>query len=640
MSTGTLDFGNGTTTVNFTVTSGVIIGRAAGNDMDFIAPNLNIGIVATEAGITVTAIGDGAFASCTFLVAVTIPASVTSIGGNAFFGCSNLTTVTYSDIASVESIGNRAFAYTGLTSISFPTNVRTIGDGVYDNCNALSGNLVIPDFITSIGVEAFQNSGYTGTLTFQNTSLLETISDYAFAQNLSGAGFTGSLTIPNSVETIGASAFQNCSEFDGTLLLPANIEFKTIGASAFYDCSKFTGTLTIPNTVETIGASAFSGCYRFTGALTIPNSVTSIGQSAFFACTGFTGTLTISPGVTSIAQNTFASCTALTGPLTIPSEVTSIGYHAFHSCSGFATIAIPSSVVSIETGAFVGITGITEPTQISFSCNNPGFTGIFTEGQELELFYTSESLTGWENPVDGYTATLTGGGGGAGDPYVTTFSNISYKLPTMDAPIRYFQTMDGGKLLTVNVQLKTVENAELADDTLRSLIVLRKKMTTKQYAAMVAKVMKPETLCFFERISIQYGEQRLVVNLWDSKFELVENTLRCAVEKVDRADLLKKSGGIYNGYKPDTIKLTLGRTAVFLSTYNSPLIRNGIYIESAALKGANGVVVNALSAGAMTLSSLASVEPVAAKDSLKAVTKVETFVDHDGLRTRNVVTYK
>lgn len=240
------------------------------------------------------------------------------------------------------------------------------------------------------------------------------------------------------------------------------------------------------------------------------------------------------------------------------------------------------------------------------------------------------------------TTFLTGtasGGGGAGDPYVTTFSNISYKLPTMDAPIRYFQTMDSCKLLTVNVQLKTVENAELADDTLRSLIVLRKKMTTKQYAAMVAKVMKPETLCFFERISIQYGEQRLVVNLWDSKFELVENTLRCAVEKVDRADLLKKSGGIYSGYTADTVKLTLGRTAVYLSTYASPLVRNGIYIESAALKGANGVVVNALSPGAMTLRSLASVEPVSTRNSLKAVTKVETFVDHDGLRTRNVVAY-
>jgi hypothetical protein len=131
-----------------------------------------------------------------------------------------------------------------------------------------------------------------------------------------------------------------------------------------------------------------------------------------------------------------------------------------------------------------------------------------------------------------------------------------------------------------------------------------------------------------------------VVNLWDSKFEVVENTLRCPVEKVERPDLLKKSGGIYNGYTADTVKLTLGSTAVYLSTYNSPLVRNGLYIESSALKGANGVVVNALSADSMRLSSLSSVEPVATRDSLKAVKKVETFVDHEGLRTRNVMTYK
>jgi hypothetical protein len=233
-----------------------------------------------------------------------------------------------------------------------------------------------------------------------------------------------------------------------------------------------------------------------------------------------------------------------------------------------------------------------------------------------------------------------GEGGGAGDPYVTTFSNISYKLPTMDAPIRYFQTMDCGKLLTINAQLKTLENSELADDTLRSLIVLRKKMTTKQYANIIEKLMKPETLCFFERVSIQYGDQRLVVNLWNSKFEVVENTLRCAVEKVERVDLLKKSGGIYDKYAADTVKLTLGTTAIYLSTYNTPLVRNGIYVDSGAVKGANGVVVNALSASAMTLPSLASVEPVSTRDSLRAVTKVETFVDHEGVRSRNVVTYK
>jgi hypothetical protein len=233
-----------------------------------------------------------------------------------------------------------------------------------------------------------------------------------------------------------------------------------------------------------------------------------------------------------------------------------------------------------------------------------------------------------------------GNGGGGADPYVTTFSNISYKLPALDAPIRYFQTMESGKLLTINAQLKTVERSDMADDTLRSLLMLRKKMTTKQYINIIHKLMEPETLCFFERISIQYGEQRLVVNLWNSKFELVENTLRCGVEKVDRPDLLKKAGGIYDGYKGETVKLTLGGTSVFLSVYDSPMIRNGITIESRSLKEANGVIVNALSPGAMTLRSLASVEPVSTCNSLKASSRVETFVDHDGVRSRNIVTYK
>lgn len=245
-------------------------------------------------------------------------------------------------------------------------------------------------------------------------------------------------------------------------------------------------------------------------------------------------------------------------------------------------------------------------------------------------------------PLIGLGSLGSGGGNanGGGDPYVTTFSNISYKLPALDAPIRYFQTMEAGKLLTINAQLKTIERSEMEDDTLRSLLVLRKKMTTKQYINIIHKLMKPETLCFFERISVQHGDQRLVVNLWNSKFEVVENTLKCAAEKVERPDLLKKAGGIYDGYAANTIMLRIGGTSVFLSVYDSPMIRNGIAIESRSLQEANGVVVNALSASSMTLRSLTSVEPVATRDSLRSVTKVETFVDHDGVRSKNIVTYK
>ena len=365
-----------------------------------------------------------------------------------------------------------------------------------------------------------------------------------------------------------------------------------------------------------------------------------------------TGTLYINdadvqfnPVIRSVADNSNAIAN-YAFPISASPPILTVGAMAFSGTKLYFSDS--NTIYSFDGDNFATIAG----TNSSGSANGNGTSASFQYVQQLAI--ASSSLFAFENKTVtdirkvvlsspfAVTTFLTGsgGGGGGGDPYVTTFSNISYKLPALNAPIRYFQTMEGGKLLTVNAQLKTVERSEMSDDTLRSLIVLRKKMTTKQYTAIIEKLSKPETLCFFERVSVQYGDQRLVVNLWDSKFELVENTLKCGVEKVDRPDLLKKGGGIYDGYKGETVKLMLGGTSVFLSVYDSPMIRNGISIESRSLKDANGVIVNALSAGAMTLRSLASVEPVSTRNSLKAVSRVETFVDHDGVRTRNIVTYK
>jgi hypothetical protein len=231
-----------------------------------------------------------------------------------------------------------------------------------------------------------------------------------------------------------------------------------------------------------------------------------------------------------------------------------------------------------------------------------------------------------------------GGGGGAGDPYVTTFHNLTYKLPVIDAPIRYFQTMEEGKLLTINATLKTVDSSELNTNTVQSLIKLKDTMSTRQYNELSKKAFQSETLSFFETIRIQHGEEFLILNLWDSTFNIVENKSSFTAEIVKDANLLAKSTGIYNkGYKQTTIKFQFGTTSLFLSVYNSPMVRNGIYVTSEQ-KG-NGVIVNALSESAMRLSSLSSVEPVSTMDAKKKKVIVETFADAEGLRTRNITTY-
>ena len=96
----------------------------------------------------------------------------------------------------------------------------------------------------------------------------------------------------------------------------------------FKDCLSLT-SITIPNSVTSIGDYVFSNCSGLT-SLTIPGSVKSIGSQAFYGCKGLTS-ITIPEGVTSIGDYAFYYCSGLTS-VTIPNSMTSIGDHAFENC--------------------------------------------------------------------------------------------------------------------------------------------------------------------------------------------------------------------------------------------------------------------------------------------------------------------
>ena len=292
---------------------------------------------------------------------IVIGDQITQIGRNAFpwTACS---TIKFGK--NVRSIGERAFLECRNLNgdLTLPDSVQTIGAGAFQGCEKLSGDLTIPDSVVEIGEGAFRDcKNLNGTLTLGKN--LRTIGKEAF----SGCAFTGSLTIPEGVTEIADSAFgagiplKKYGMFTGTLTLPSTL--KTIGAEAFA-YTDFSGELLIPDGVTSIGANAFKECDGFGGLLSLPDNVKTVGESAFYLCKGFTG-LKLSASLTKIEERSFAHMYGLKTEVVIPEGVTEIGESAF-SCSHMPSVRFPSTLKKIGKQAFYLTFGLTNYSTITF----------------------------------------------------------------------------------------------------------------------------------------------------------------------------------------------------------------------------------------------------------------------------------
>ena len=278
------------------------------------------------------------------------------------------------------------------------------GEVTITDCDMeILGDIVIPDTlggypVTSIGERAFCDCYSLESVTIPNS--VTSIGSYAF----SNCDLT-SVVIPDSVTSIGDWAFYHCGNLTSVII---GDSVTSIGNCAFFDCSGLTSVI-IGDSVTSIGYSAFSYCYDLTSVV-IPDSVTSIGNGAFSDCYSLTS-VTIGNGVTSIGYGAFGSCYDLTS-IEIPDSVTSIGDSAFEGCSSLTSVTIGNGVTSIGDSAFwdcSSLTSVTIPDSVT-SIGDRAFEGC----SELKDVYYAGSQARWNGITIG------------SDNYYLTYATIHY----------------------------------------------------------------------------------------------------------------------------------------------------------------------------------------------------------------------
>lgn len=335
----------------------------------------------------VTTLGPCAFFLCSSLEKINLPNSLTYIGTMAFDGCDKLTSIDLPN--SVTYIGNMAFRGCKFSSIDMPNSLEYIGDGAFEDCNKLT-SINLPNSLKCIDRNAFTSCGSLKVVTSSSSSNPASggyIAEHAFM----GCSDLAEVTIPNSIDSIGPSAFSQCGL--ESITLPEGLA--EIGVSAFEQCSKLK-EISIPNSVKKIGSSAFrnsglesiilpdglteiaSGLLAQTSlkSIKIPDSVTEIGGFAFEFCKQLESVI-LPNSLTKIGNSAFYGCNYLKD-IKLANSLTSIGKRAFYN-SGISTLVLPNSLTCLGDEAFsmcfslkkvIFGTGLTEINPQTFSgCN-------------------------------------------------------------------------------------------------------------------------------------------------------------------------------------------------------------------------------------------------------------------------------
>ncbi|MBR3616895.1 MAG: fimbrillin family protein [Bacteroidaceae bacterium] len=410
---------------NFTVT---VNRKTANGDYEFVLaaddilawiddPELHEGLVrqytivnVEEAG-TMQTIIDSLGINVNEILSLKVRGNINSRDFECISSMSNVTNINMRDVTIVNDADGRGagnmhkLSISSLTNFVFPEKGLKAIDFQAFMYAGLSGSLVIPEGVETIGAEAFMWCGnLTGTLTLPST--LKRIEGGAFAFT----ALSGPLRLPDGIEYIDPgyyNVFQGCN-FEGPLYLPESLT--VIPPMGF---PKMTGKIIIPQGITEITDGAFSniGCNEvvfhdgityiggnafiesnLSGELVLPQNLKYIGGHAFSATkitkVIFPESLQVMENGNYDTEGTFSNCKYLTGTLTLPRNVARIPAGCFMNCSGITGLVIPEGVDIISDKAFYGCNSIgsiiCEDEEPPLVCDN-AFFGVNKDNFTVEV---------------------------------------------------------------------------------------------------------------------------------------------------------------------------------------------------------------------------------------------------------------
>ena len=303
----------------------------------------------------------------------------------------------------VTGLGESSFS--GTYSPDHPKN-----NTLLSFCNQIQ-SVTIPESVTSIGKSAFEDCSNLDSLTIKGVAT--SIGAYAFGSCTS----LTSLSLVGSFQTIGDYAFVSCGmtslTIDATITSIEKYAFSSrsltslsltgnvqkIGDYAFYSCSSLK-TVTLPKSLTSIGAYAFDSCTSL-DSIEIPGTVTEIGDFAFH----LSGLISvkIDEGVQSTGVHMFYDCDNL-ATVNLPESLTTIAKGSFAFCSDLNHVKIPARVTCIGDGAFSHCTSLSEIT-LQDEVKTIG-ADAFLSCQELTSITLPDSVTDIGKEAFGHCSKL------------------------------------------------------------------------------------------------------------------------------------------------------------------------------------------------------------------------------------------